>query len=185
LVAVAQPSSPIWACSIWSNDIHGNSGLRGCLSFFATSSSTSGVARDWCNGFMAGPASVASATPAPDSGRASVHDSRTEWSGRIRSARALVSSMKLPKLTTNGTLSTASRTRQPGGVAKTGLTSSTSNTWTGGFSAARISAATVRSGRLAAAEPAPPAVSACGMNDRPPGASTAPSRALSALTANA
>ena len=44
----------------------------------ATSSSTSGVARVWCSGFIAGAATLATATIEPDSGSASTHDSRNE-----------------------------------------------------------------------------------------------------------
>ena len=50
---------------------------------------------------MAGPAAVVTASIDPDSGVLSTHDSRNEWSGRIRSARLLVSSRKLLKTLTD------------------------------------------------------------------------------------
>ena len=74
LVAVAHASSlPTDACSI-ALKLSGIC-VSGFFSFFATSSSTSGVARVWCSGFMAGPATLTMDTVVPDSGRASVHDS--------------------------------------------------------------------------------------------------------------
>ena len=94
----------------------------------AISISTSAVARVWYSGFIAGPATVVTASIEPDSGVTSTHDSRNEWSGRIRSARLLVSSMKLPKLTMKGIFSSASRTFSAFGDPYTGFASSRSNT---------------------------------------------------------
>src|SRR5579863_4630678 len=76
--------------------------VTGVLSLAATSISTSAVARVEYSGFITGPATVVTASIDPDSGALSTHDSRNEWSGRMRSACALVSSMKLPTLAMNG-----------------------------------------------------------------------------------
>ncbi len=53
---------------------------------------------------------------APDSGIASTHDSRKEWSGRIRSAWTLVSSRNDPKLAMNGICCRNSRAFHAGGA---------------------------------------------------------------------
>ena len=57
------------------------------------------MARVSCSGRTAGGARLATAWEEPDSGMLSSQLSSGAWSGKIRSAWALVSSMKLPKLT--------------------------------------------------------------------------------------
>ena len=52
-----------------------------------------------CSGATAGGARLTTACNEPDSGTLSSQDSSGAWSGKIKSAWALVSSMKLPKLT--------------------------------------------------------------------------------------
>jgi hypothetical protein len=100
----------------------------GVFSLPAISISTSGVDRVSCSGRMTGPAAFTTGPSEPDSGTLSVQPSRNEWSGRIRSAWTLVSSMKLPKLAMNGTFASASRSPHAFGDPYTGLASSRSST---------------------------------------------------------
>ncbi len=123
---------------------------------------------------MAGPATVATAVAAPDSGAESTHDSRNEWSGRMRSASALVSSMNDPKLAMNGTCRSQSPTFQAAGAAKTGLASSSSSTCGGAAASASRSARAGAGGSVA-----------WGMNETPPSAPTLPTSAFRAFTASA
>ena len=76
--AEAAGSAENAAISISSKVCHGSGGLSGCASRPATCRSTSGIARVWWSGRIAGGASVATAIAAPDSGRPSIHDSRNE-----------------------------------------------------------------------------------------------------------
>ena len=76
-----------------------------------------------CSGRTAGGARLATHCMEPDSGTLSSQLSSGAWSGKIRSACALVSSIKLPKLTMDGIFARASRMRRPGGAEKTGLAS--------------------------------------------------------------
>ena len=122
---------------------------------------------------MTGPAEMATAFAEPDSGTASTHDSRNEWSGRIRSAIALVSSTNDPKLTMNGMRFNPSATCDVAGEANTGFTSSSNSTL--GAVPARRSATP----RVTTAGPG------WGINDTPPGTFTLPTSALSAFTARA
>ena len=92
-------------------------------SWCAKPSNTSGIERVSCSGRTAGGARLTTACNEPDSGMLSIQLSSGEWSGKIRSACALVSSMKLPKLTMVGILARASRTCRAGGAEKTGLAS--------------------------------------------------------------
>ena len=84
----------------------------------ARPSSTSGIGRVLCSGATAGGARLATVCNDPDSGTSSSQDSSGAWSGKIRSACALVSSMKLPKLTMYGILAMASRICAAGGAAE-------------------------------------------------------------------
>ena len=113
-----------------------------------------------------------------------------ETNGRAgsRSASALVSSMKLPKLAMNGTLSSASRARQPGGVANTGF---------GAVQQQHLHGRSVRRKNIghdrvqrptrvrARSRVSATGKASCGMNETPPGSPTLPSSAFSALTASA
>ena len=133
-----------------------------------TSSSTSGIERVSCRGRITGPATRAA--PTPSAGAASTHDSRNEWSGRIRSAQALVSSTNDPKLAMKGTPFRSSVTFHAGGAPNTGLASSSSSTLGAAFSVSTSVAPGAGATRPAGTV-------------RPPGAPTPPSRALRALTA--
>src|SRR5687768_14834738 len=182
------------AANTSSNVCQGSS--TGICSRRPRSSSTSGIARVSYSGIITGAATLATDTSDPDSGSPSDQDSRNEWSGRIRSARMLVSSRKLPKLTMYGTFWSASRSFQARGAVNTGFTPSTSSTFTGGSLAPSRSDAIVCNGstslaaspseRLAGA-PAPraPVTLTCGVKYRPPGCPTLPTSAFKAFTASA
>src|SRR5581483_11057812 len=119
---------------------------------------------------MTGFADALAASSDPDSAVLSTYDSRNEWSGRIRSAYAVVSSMKLQKLATYGIFSIVSFTRHAVGDEWTGFASSTSNS----FAFANPTAIAVG---VALAPP--------GVKNRPPGWSRLPRATFSALTASA
>ena len=142
-----------------------------------------------CSGFITGGATPATATIDPDSGTASAHDSRNEWSGRIRSARTLVSSRKLPKLTMNGIFASVSRTLHAGGVVKTGFAPSISSTSrvADDAPAERRRAAEQVGSLEASRNPAARgrAISELRREEHAAGCSTLPTSALSALTASA
>src|SRR5262245_6731542 len=150
-----------------SNVCHGR--LIGFFNLRDTSRSTSGVDRVSCSDRMTGGAVAETATFAPDSGVDWTHDSKNEWSGRMRSARTLVSSMKLPKLTMNGICMSVSFTPAAFGDPNTGLALSTNNT----------------SKELNPKESSHPTESSMGVKKMPPGVSTLPINAFSAFTASA
>ena len=114
----------------------------------------------------------------------------------MRSASALVSSRKLPKLAMNGTFPNASRTFHAGGAAKTGFAPSTSSTCGDDATSASSGPGAAVASACAGVATAWPGVasafrrkalnaSGCGVKKTPPGCSTLPRMAFSLLTASA